>query len=154
MHWRFWNMASQFLEYSYGSESVNRSQVDIKRKTCDILSWRKILFSIYPPPTLIHLSHLLTSASKPATSAPPFQPLHQRNVCRVPWLSCEPLYATNTSHCKQETFLHEYPLHWVLLPTKKKRTTKRYSPVLHTSNTVAILITETSFWTCVCTSYT
>jgi hypothetical protein len=30
----------------------------------------------------------------------------------------EPLYATNTSHRKQETFLYEYPLHCVLLPTK------------------------------------
>jgi hypothetical protein len=35
--------------------------------------------------------------------------------------SCEPLYATNTLHLKQETFLYEYPFHWVVLPTKKKR---------------------------------
>jgi hypothetical protein len=33
--------------------------------------------------------------------------------------TCDPLYATNTSHRKQETLLYEYPLHWVLLPTKK-----------------------------------
>jgi hypothetical protein len=32
--------------------------------------------------------------------------------------NCEPLYATNTSRRKQETFLYEYPLHRVLLPTK------------------------------------
>jgi hypothetical protein len=32
--------------------------------------------------------------------------------------SCEPLYATNTSHLKQETVLYEYPLKCVLLPTK------------------------------------
>jgi hypothetical protein len=31
--------------------------------------------------------------------------------------SCEQLYAINTSHRKQETFLHEYPLLWVPLPT-------------------------------------
>jgi hypothetical protein len=29
-----------------------------------------------------------------------------------------PLYATNNYHRKQETFLYEYPLHYVLLPTK------------------------------------
>jgi hypothetical protein len=34
----------------------------------------------------------------------------------------EPLYASNISHHKQETFLYEYPLHWVLLP--KKRNTR------------------------------
>jgi hypothetical protein len=68
-----------------------RSQMDIKRKICDIRTWeRNIYFSTYPPPTLIHLSHrpvrrnpqhisLLTVVS--ATSAPPFQPLrHHRNV--------------------------------------------------------------------------
>jgi hypothetical protein len=37
---------------------------------------------------------------------------------RISWPNCEPLYVTNTSHCKQETFIYEYPLHWVLLPTK------------------------------------
>jgi hypothetical protein len=33
----------------------------------------------------------------------------------------ELLYATNTSHRKQETFLYEYPLHWVLFLTKKNK---------------------------------
>jgi hypothetical protein len=36
------------------------------------------------------------------------------------WPTCERLYATNTSHRKQEIFLYEYPLHWVTLLTKKK----------------------------------
>jgi hypothetical protein len=36
----------------------------------------------------------------------------------ISWTNCEPLYATNTSHNKQEIFLYEYPLHFVLLPTK------------------------------------
>jgi hypothetical protein len=31
---------------------------------------------------------------------------------------CEPLYATNTSQRKQETFLYEYHLQWFLLSTK------------------------------------
>jgi hypothetical protein len=38
---------------------------------------------------------------------------------RISVPSCEPFYATNTSHCKQETFLYGYPLHSVLLPTEK-----------------------------------
>jgi hypothetical protein len=71
-----------------------------------------------------------------ATSAPPFQLLrHQRNASRP---RCEPLYATNISHRKQETFLYEYPLNCVIL-TAKKRTTERCSLVVHSSNTV-------SFW--------
>jgi hypothetical protein len=38
---------------------------------------------------------------------------------RISRPSCESLYATNTSHHKQETFLYEYLLQWILLPTKK-----------------------------------
>jgi hypothetical protein len=65
------------------------------------------------------MSHRFTSVcSVSATSAPPFQPLHQRNVCHVSWPRCEPLYARDTSHHKQEIFLYEYPLNWVLLLTK------------------------------------
>jgi hypothetical protein len=61
--------------------------------------------------------------------------------------SCEPLYAINTSQRKQETFLYEYPLHWVLLPTKKNRTTERCSSVAYSSSKVANLTTEPGFWT-------
>jgi hypothetical protein len=32
--------------------------------------------------------------------------------------NCEPLYVTSTSHRKNEKFLYEYPLRWVLLLTK------------------------------------
>jgi hypothetical protein len=64
---------------------------------------------------------------------------------RISRPSCELLYQTNTSHRKQETFLYEYPLQWVLLPTKK-RTTERCSSVVYTSSTVAILTIETSLW--------
>jgi hypothetical protein len=47
------------------------------------------------------------------TSAPSFQHLrHQRNVCH-------PVVSRFTrQRRKQETFLYEYCLHWVLLPTK------------------------------------
>jgi hypothetical protein len=65
------------------------------------------------------------------TSAPLFQPLpHQRNVCHVSWSICEPLCATNTSHRKQEIFIYEYSLHWVLLPTKVHNRTLIVSSII------------------------
>jgi hypothetical protein len=105
----------------------NRSQMDIKHVIVE--PGKNFYFSSYPPSTLIRLSHHFTSALKPtawsllsvvsATFAPPFQPLrHQQNVWHVSRPICEKLYATNTSHCKQETLIYEYPLHWVLLPTE------------------------------------
>jgi hypothetical protein len=59
-----------------------------------------------------------------ATSAPPL------SAKSVP-PRCEPLYATNTSQHKQETFLYECPLHWVLLTTKKAQqndSLRQYTP--------------------------
>jgi hypothetical protein len=87
---------------------------------------KNIYFSTYHPPTFwytcpialpVHRNpqhrSLLTVVS--AITAPPFQSLlHQRNV----YIKVEPFYATNTSQHKQETFIYEYPLHWVLLPIK------------------------------------
>jgi hypothetical protein len=70
----------------------------------------------------------------PATPAPPFQLLHQRK--RLP-LSCEPLYATNTSHRKQQIFLYENPLHWVSLPTEHAQ--QNAAPWQYTK-------TQSSFW--------
>jgi hypothetical protein len=58
------------------------------------------------------LSHFRTSVSTSSSLA----------KCLPP--SCESLYATITSHRKQKIFIFEYPLHWVLLP-KKKKTHKR-----------------------------
>jgi hypothetical protein len=37
---------------------------------------------------------------------------------RISQPSSEPLYATNTSHHIHDTFLYEYPFHWVVLLTK------------------------------------
>jgi hypothetical protein len=64
-----------------------------------------------------------------ANSAPPFHHLRLSNVLeRISLPSCEPLYATDTSHRKQETFLYDYPLHCVLLPTEnvQQNSTLRY----------------------------
>jgi hypothetical protein len=61
---------------------------------------------------------LLTVVS--ATSAPGRHHLRLSNILgRNSRTCCEPLYATNTSHPKQETFLYDDLLHRVLLPTKK-----------------------------------
>jgi hypothetical protein len=157
--------------FIYEGESVNRTQLDIKCKTCDIETLKNNFFSAYPPPTLTHLSHHFASAWKPATyvhksfhcclnhfrASASTSSLWAKSLPQT-WLFldpvCEPLYATNTSHRKQETFLEEYPLHWVLLPAKKKRRTERCSSVIHASSTVAILTTETSIWTCACTCAT
>jgi hypothetical protein len=47
----------------------------------------------------------------------------------------EPVYATNTSHCKREKFIYEYPLYWVILCTEK-RTTECCSSVVYSSSMV------------------
>jgi hypothetical protein len=58
---------------------------------------------------------------------------------RISQRSSEPLYATITSHRKEGIFLYEYP------KKKKEGTRERCSSVVHSSSTVAILTTETSF---------
>jgi hypothetical protein len=89
------------------------------------LAKKSILFSIYPPPTVIHFSHCFSSASKLL-----FQPLpHLRfnllvfsetlaTKVAISRPSCEPLYETNTSQRKQEVFLYEYILQRVRLQIK------------------------------------
>jgi hypothetical protein len=94
---------------TYEGESVHRSQMDIKRKTCDFRTWKKdIYFSTYPPQTLIHLFHRFTSASKTTAwksfwlPSQPLSPLvghHLRlsNVLeRISRPSCELLYVYDT----------------------------------------------------------
>jgi hypothetical protein len=71
---------------------------------------------------------LLTVAS--ATSTPGWASPTTWNVFeRISWPSCDPLYATDITHHKQETFLYECPLHWVLLPTRNAQ--QRCSSVAH-----------------------
>jgi hypothetical protein len=74
---------------------------------------KNIYFSTYPPSTLIHLSHCFPSASKPAAQKSfdcclsHFRTSVSNSSSSVKCLppSCEPVYATNTSNRKQETFL-------------------------------------------------
>jgi hypothetical protein len=80
-----------YIEVTYEGESVNRSQIDIKRKTCNIRTWKKnisrhILYQHwYTCPIALPMRRnrqhrsILTVVS--ATSASQFQPRHQRNVC-------------------------------------------------------------------------
>jgi hypothetical protein len=107
--------------------------MDIKRETLDIRSWTKHLF-------------LGISSTDIDTLVPPlyqcvieefwllFQPLPHLvgHYLRLPNIiegisnpSCELLYWTNTSHCKQEIFICYYPLNRVHLPKKKKKKKKR-----------------------------
>jgi hypothetical protein len=58
---------------------------------------------------------LLTVVS--ANPTPPFQtPCHQRNVCHP---VVNRFMRQTLPNKNRKTFLYEYPLHWVLLPTKK-----------------------------------
>jgi hypothetical protein len=104
------------------------SQMDIKRKRCDSRTWEKYLFldiftanintlvpSLYQyvktrsievfwllsqPLPLLRFNLFVISETfitKVAISRP----------------RCKTLYAINTSQSKRETFIYEYPLHWV-----------------------------------------
>jgi hypothetical protein len=143
-------------------ESVNRTQMDIKCKTCDIRTLKKKhFFSTYPPPTLILLSHRFTSASKPAALKSfdccfshfriSVSTASSATNCQVSRPSCEPLYATNTFHLKQKTFIYEYHLRWVLLPTKKAHNrTLFFGSILLKHG--RYFDSETSIWICACAS--
>jgi hypothetical protein len=47
---QYWSGRREIIEYE--GESVNRSQIDIKRKTCDIRTWRKLSFLDIPSTTI------------------------------------------------------------------------------------------------------
>jgi hypothetical protein len=113
--------------------------MSIKRKTCDIRTLKKnIYFSTYPPSTLIHLFHRFTYASKPTVQNSSYSCLSHFSTSVSTSSSsakhlpsrCELLYANKTSHRKQETVLYEYPLNWVLSPTKKYNRTLLFGSIL------------------------
>jgi hypothetical protein len=115
----------------YKAESVNRSQMDIKRTTYGIRTCKNIYFSTYPPPTLIQLSRRFISASKPATSKSFDCYLsHFRTwsdiICdfRMFWREfLDPVVNRFTRQTlpivnRKHFFMNIFFLHWVLLPTK------------------------------------
>jgi hypothetical protein len=80
-----------------------------------------------------------------ATSRPLFQPIcHQQDVkiskTQLWTASCN---KHKDSHHKQETFIYEYPLHWVFFNIKKPQT-ERCSLVVHSTSTALNLTTKTS----------
>jgi hypothetical protein len=116
--------------------------MDIKHEICDIRTWKKQLFLDIWSTNIDILDPLLHQCVETCSLKVfwlLYQPLphlvghHLRlsNVLeRPPRPSCDPLYATNTSHRKQETFLYEYPLHWIILPTKKHNRTLLLGSIL------------------------
>jgi hypothetical protein len=103
----------------YEEESVYRSQMDIKLRTCDIRTWKKHLFlDIFST----NIDTLVPSLSQCVETRSIqvfwllFQPLphlagnHLRlwnGLGRISRPSCEPHYARSTFKCTQETFLYE-----------------------------------------------
>jgi hypothetical protein len=102
----------------------------IKSKTCDIRTWKIIIsrrilhqhwYTWYTCPIAYQCVEtrsiqvevfLLLSQSLPHLRFNLFV------ISEMFAAKAETLYATDTSHRKKETYLYEYPLHWVLLPTK------------------------------------
>jgi hypothetical protein len=184
----------------YEGQSVNRSQMDIKRKTCDIQTWKKHLFLDISSTNidtlfkecillcisdmwvswlvyccvwrklklniLIHLSHCITSASKPVayiffffycclSHFCTFISMSSSSAKRLPRFLIHLWTAFREKHFPPYTgnlfFMH-------ILRTEsfcpQKRTTECSSWVVHSSNKVTILTTETSLWTYTRTSAT
>jgi hypothetical protein len=149
----------------YEGESVNRSQMDIKRKICDIRTWEKHLF----------LDRVSTNIDTLVLSL--YQYVETESV-EVFWLLSQTLphlhfnllviseiYVTfhdaAVNRFTRQTFSivnRKYIFMNILciesFCQQKKPTTERCSSVVYFSNTVAILTTETSLWTCVCASAT
>jgi hypothetical protein len=95
-------------------ESVNMSQMYIKRKTCIIRTWKRTFISRharqhwYTCPIALQVRRNPQHRSLLSQSLPHLVGHHLRlpNISqRISRPRCKPLYATNTSHCKQETFL-------------------------------------------------
>jgi hypothetical protein len=103
----------------YKEESINRSQMDIKCKTCNIRTWKNHFISwhvlhqhLYTCPIALPMCRnpryrsLLTLVS--ATSAPSrVSSATLECLERISRPNCKPLYATNAFWC-QETFLYTY----------------------------------------------
>jgi hypothetical protein len=132
--------------FTYEVESVNRPQMDINRKTCDIRTCRSLFLDISSTkidtiiPSLyqcVKTCSLLTIVS--ATPATPFHHLRLSSVLeRISRPSCEPLYAikiptVNRKHFFMNILCIKPPFFFL------KCTTERCSSVVYYSSTVAIL---------------
>jgi hypothetical protein len=143
------------------------SQMDIKRKTCDIRSWKK------------HSFLDISSTNNDTFVLSLYQCFETRSI-EIIWLLSQPLphllldlffisetfttkkaisrpnfellYATNISHRKQETSL--YRISFALSPFAHEKKMQNRTLLTHSSSKVVIFTTETSLWTCACASAT
>jgi hypothetical protein len=124
----FYNMFQQYkviIRYITGTnictyewESVDRLQIGIKRKIYDIRTCGKTFISLH----ILHQHWYTGLIALPVSPNPQPLPHLRFNLFVIGETfatKMEPLYMTNTSHRKHETFHYGYALHWVLLPTKK-----------------------------------
>jgi hypothetical protein len=107
----------QSFACSYEGESVNRPQMDIKRKTCDIRTREETIISRH----ILHQHRYTFHIVFPVLRNPQYRSI-LTVVSAIPHLrsnlfvisetfstKTESFYATNTSHRKQITFLYECP---------------------------------------------
>jgi hypothetical protein len=104
--------------------------MDIKRKTCYILTWKKHLFldiSSTNIDTLVpslyqcfetRSTEVFRLSSKLLPHLVGHRPRLSNVLERISRPSYEPIFATNTSHRKHEIFIYEYPLHQSFCPQK------------------------------------
>jgi hypothetical protein len=144
----------------YEGKSVNKSQMDIKRKTCDIRTRKRHLF-------------LDTSSTNIDTLVPLLYQCIETRSIEVFGLFSQPLPHLIGHHLRHSNVLERIYDPTVnsftrqTLPTvnrkhffmnilciapvcPQKSATKFCFSVVYSSNTVAILTTETSLWTCAC----
>jgi hypothetical protein len=141
-------------------ESVNRSQIDIKRKICDTETWKKTFISRHilhqhwytcPIALPVRRNPQRRSLLTVATSAPRIHHLRLSNVLQrislpvVNRFTRQTLPTANRKHF----FINIIGIESY---ADEKRTGERYSSVGHTSSMIAILTSETSLWTCACAS--
>jgi hypothetical protein len=129
-------------------ESVDRSQMDIKRKTCNNPNWKEYLLLDTSSididtlvPSLYHCfetrgMEVFRMLSQPLPNLVGHYQRTSYLLDRISRPSLILIYFTTTFHRKQETFFYEYPLHCVLWATKKKRNAECCSSVVHTSSSI------------------
>jgi hypothetical protein len=129
--------------------------MDIKRKTCDIGTWKKRLF----------LDISSTNMYTCPIALPVRQNPQHRNLCfccslnRGTWTSLkeflDQLWTTlHDKHFPPWTGNISLCISFALCPAHKKCSTEHHSSLAHSSSMAGILTTETSLWTCTCTSAT
>jgi hypothetical protein len=87
------------------------------------------LSSCQPKPTLPSAAQLLLSQSQQGDLVGHYL-RRLKALERISQPNCEPLYATNTSHRKLESFLNEYPSPQVRLPTRTHNSTLLFGRIL------------------------